>query len=242
APHYPDAHVNEALVRFCLGDYRRAWTKYEWRWKCKDWSEKPRPFPQPLWLGQESLVGRSILLHAEQGLGDTLHFIRYASFVIERGARVVLEVQPLLKVLAREINGVASVIGRGEPLPICDFHCPLLTLPLAFGTDLANVPAQVPYLWPPADRAQLWSGRFSKGDALRVGLAWSGNPGNPLDGIRSMSLMQLAPLFEMEGIEFVSLQKDIRSHDIEALHRLPQIVNLGPELADFGDTAAVVVQ
>ena len=241
-PQYADAHLNEALVRFCLGDLRKAWEKYEWRWKCKDWSEKLRPFSQPLWLGQESLAGRSIFLHAEQGLGDTLHFIRYVALVIERGARVVLEVQPLLKVLASEIKGVSSVISRGEPIPACDFHCPFLSLPLAFGTELDTIPCQVPYLWPPADRVARWKARFPKGDKLRVGLAWSGNPRNPLDAIRSMSLLQLAPLFEIDGIEFLSLQKDIRNHDVEALRGFRQIANLGPDLRDFGDTAAAIME
>ena len=241
-PHYADAHLNEALVRFCLGDFRKAWVKYEWRWKCKDWPEKMRPFLNPLWLGQEPLAGRSIFLHAEQGLGDTLHFIRYVTLVVEQGARVVFEVQPLLKVLASEIKGVASVITRGESIPACDFHCPLLSLPLAFGSELDTVPRQVPYLRAPSGHMSRWKGRFPKSDVIRVGLAWSGNPRNPLDAIRSMSISQLAPLFEIHGIEFVSLQKDIRSHDAEALRCQPQIVNLGPDLRDFGDTAAAIMQ
>jgi tetratricopeptide (TPR) repeat protein len=242
APQYADAHLNEALVRLYLGDFPTGWTKYEWRWKCKYWPEKPRTFARPLWLGQRSLEGRRILLHAEQGLGDTIQFMRYAPLVAALGARVVLEVQPPLKVLALEMNEIECVVGRGEPLPECDFHCPLLSLPLAFGTDLANVPARVRYLAAPPGRTELWTGRLRRRASLRVGLAWSGNRGHARDAGRSLSLAQLEPVLELANIEFVSLQKDIRDHDIVALSRFPQIVNPAPEFRDFGDTAAVISQ
>src|SRR5262249_33673634 len=116
-PDYADAHLNEALVRFCLGDLAAAWPKYEWRWKCPYWPEKRRDFRRPLWLGQEPLVGKAILLHAEQGLGDTLHFVRYAPLIAAQGAKVFLEVQPALKALVSGMEDIEEVLVRGDELP-----------------------------------------------------------------------------------------------------------------------------
>jgi tetratricopeptide (TPR) repeat protein len=241
-PDYADAHLNEALVRFCLGDFRRAWEKYEWRWKCRYWPERPRGFTQPLWLGQESLQGRSILLHAEQGLGDTLHFLRYVAPVVARGAEVVLEVQGPLKTLASQIEGVARVVARGDALPASDFHCPLLSLPLACGPDEDSIPRSVPYLWPPRDWMAKWQARLPAGRALRVGLVWSGNPDNPVDAIRSIGFSRLLPLLDLPGVEFLCIQKDIRQDDGALLRQRPTVTNLAAELHDFADTAAAIMQ
>ncbi len=139
-PDYADAHWNEALCRLNMGDFALGWQKYEWRWKSKTFIHIPRNFSQPLWLGQESLHNKTILLHAEQGLGDTIQFCRYATKVAALGATVILEVQPALKTLLRNITGVTRIITYGEALPRFDYHCPLLSLPLAFRTDLNSIP------------------------------------------------------------------------------------------------------
>jgi Tfp pilus assembly protein PilF len=138
-PDYADAHLNEGLCRLTIGDFDLGWQKYEWRWKKKH-GINPHNFSQPLWLGQESLQNKTILLHAEQGLGDTIQFCRYAQNVAALGATVILEVQPSLKTLLRNVAGVASIIAQGEKLPAFDVHCPLLSLPLAFHTDLNSIP------------------------------------------------------------------------------------------------------
>ena len=151
-----------------------------------------------------------------------------------------LKCQPLLKDLAAELDWASAVFSRGEALPKCDFQCPLLSLPLAFDTDIDTVPAKVPYLFAPKDRIETWRARLPQSDVLRVGLVWSGNPDNPVDAIRSMAFERLAPVLDLPGIEFVSLQKDVRARDAAALKRRPDVLDLGPELKDFSDTAAVI--
>lgn len=142
-PDYAEAHWNEGVCRLSMGDFALGWQKHEWRWKAKAFMHTQRNFTQPLWLGQESLQSlnnKTILLHAEQGLGDTIQFCRYAHKVAALGATVILEVQPTLKTLLRDVTGVSHIIAKGETLPAFDFHCPLLSLPLAFGTDLDSIP------------------------------------------------------------------------------------------------------
>ncbi len=199
-----------------------------------------RSFSAPQWFGAEPIRGKTILLHAEQGLGDTLQFVRYVSRVAAQGARVVLEVQPALKDLISGIEGPAEVIARGEDLPEFDIHCPLLSLPLAFGTRLDTIPADIPYLTVPPDRITAWSSHLERSALHRVGLAWSGGRTHRNDHNRSIALTHLAPLFADPQIQFVSLQQELRDGDLEILQANPQIVHFGDELHDFADTAAVV--
>ena len=151
-PDCAEAHWNAALVRLRHGDFATGWRDYEWRWRKADWAGRQRDFASPPWRGGGPIAGKTVLLHAEQGFGDTIQFARYARLVAERGATVVLECQPQLKSLLQNIDGVAHVIAAGEPLPPFDVHCPLLSLPLALGTELATVPCGVPYIRPPAER------------------------------------------------------------------------------------------
>ena len=136
-PGYAESHWNESLCRLLVGDFRQGWQKYEWRWKTEQLGQR-RDFSQPLWLGKESIVGKTVLLHAEQGFGDTLQFCRYAGMVAALGARVVLEVQPPLKLLLAGLAGVSAVVARGEALPDFDFHCPLLRIALEVGSRRGN--------------------------------------------------------------------------------------------------------
>src|SRR5262249_24347134 len=136
-PQDPDTSFNEGLTRLLLGDFAAGWKLYEWRWQAKQRAQL-RSFTAPLWLGVEPLAGKTILVHAEQGYGDTTQFVRYAPMLAARGARIVLEVQPPLKALLEQID--VTVLGRGEPLPAFDLHCPILSLPLALGTELATIP------------------------------------------------------------------------------------------------------
>ena len=150
-PMLAEAHANEGLLRLLLGDFERGWKQYQWRWKGAFFSSaSSRSFPQPLWLGKQDIEGKTLLVHAEQGLGDTLQFVRYAPELAGRGATVVIEVQPALKALLANSFGACRVLSEGEPLPDFDLHCPFLSLPLAFDTRLGGIPAQVPYLAAPA--------------------------------------------------------------------------------------------
>src|SRR6185437_14926799 len=155
SPEFAEAHFEAAMARLTLGDFARGWKQYEWRWKTGAFAPHRRPFRQPMWLGHEPIAGKTILLHAEQGFGDTIQFIRYAPLLAGQGANVICEVQPELTALLSQLDDI-SVIAKGETLPAFDLHCPLLSLPLAFGTRLETVPANVPYLAPKADRVAHW--------------------------------------------------------------------------------------
>jgi Tfp pilus assembly protein PilF len=238
-PNYTAAHWDEALLLLLRGDFAAGWPAYEWRFKDKEVGLPPRDFAQPQWRGDAPLHGRTILLHAEQGFGDTIQFVRYAPMVAARGAKVVLEVQRPLHALLDGMAGVSTTVCRGDALPEFDLHCPLPSLPLAFATTLDSMPAQVPYLSAPAERIAAWQARLPSG-APRVGLAWSGNPRHKNDRDRSVAFASLAPLIAGSGMNFVSLQKDPRETDTHALRQCANVVHVAAELHDFADTAAVI--
>lgn len=235
---HPEAHYCLALHRLLHGDFGRGWAGYEWRWKASDAATAPA-FPQPPWLGREDLAGKTILLHAEQGYGDTLQFCRYARLVADLGARVILQVQPPLRSLLTRLAGPVQVVAQGDPLPPFDVHCPLMSLPLAFGTELASIPAEIPYLSADPTETAAWRARLGETDTPRVGLAWSGRPAHRNDMNRSIPLAELAPLFQA-GAEFISLQKDVREEDRESLASTPAIRDFGGQLRDYADTAALI--
>jgi len=184
------------------------------------------------------LAGKTVLLHAEQGFGDTLQFIRYAPLLKSRGARVICEVQPELTSLLASLDGI-EIVAMGDALPQFDLQCPLLSLPLAFGTELATIPAQMPYLAAPAARLAHWRERLGEGGP-RAGFVWSGSPAHKNDANRSIPLSRFGSLFAELPFSCFSLQREMREADREALPRLPKLIDLGPELADFADTAAVI--
>src|ERR1700692_272296 len=171
-PDFAQAKFVEGVAKLTLGDFS-GWRGYEARWGVGFLASHRRSFAAPLWLGEQSLDGKTILLHAEQGFGDTLQFVRYAPLFAGRGANVILEVQPELARLLSPLPGVAAVIARGKPLPRFDCHCPLLSLPLAFGTQLATIPAQIPYVAPTEQDVALWRERLPRRRPL-IGLVWSG--------------------------------------------------------------------
>ncbi|HEY2243603.1 MAG TPA: glycosyltransferase family 9 protein, partial [Xanthobacteraceae bacterium] len=189
--------------------------------------------------GDTPLHGKTILLHAEQGLGDTIQFARYAPLVAAQGAKVVLEVQPELKSLLSRLDGVTAVVARGEAPPPFDVHCPLGSLPLALKTELPVVPAQIPYLFADEAHLQKWSVRIEKLPSPRIALAWAGNPAHDNDRNRSIAFATLAPLLAMPG-SFISIQRDVRGDEAAQLAAQPRLTHVGGELADFNDTAAVL--
>jgi len=235
---FPEAHFEAAMTRLTLGDFDAGWKGYEWRWRTGAFAGQRRQFRAPLWLGDASVSGKTVLLHAEQGFGDTIQFIRYAPLLAGRGAKVVCEVQPQLQSLLSQFEDI-EVIAEGEPLPAFDLHCPLLSFPLAFKTQSDTIPASVPYLAPPGERLAHWRERLPQGRP-RAGFVWSGSPAHKNDSNRSIPLTRLAALFENSPLHCFSLQSELRDADGEALRALPDLVHLGSELRDFADTAAVI--
>jgi tetratricopeptide (TPR) repeat protein len=237
---YADAHFNQALALLTIGDFRRGFEQYEWRWRRTGMPAQGRGYGRPRWLGEYPLQRNTILLHAEQGLGDTIQFARYVPLLARTGAKVVLEVQPQLAPLLRQLEGVVGVAARGEPLPPFDVHCPLGSLPLAFKTEPATIPAEGPYVR--ADDAHMakWRTRIEALERPRVAVAWSGNAQHVNDRNRSIALSRLAPLWSAAAVRFVGIQRELRGEDAELLTREPRVMQIGPELDDFADTAAVV--
>jgi tetratricopeptide (TPR) repeat protein len=246
-PDLAGAHNNEALCRLLIGDYERGWQQHEWRWQTDQLASERRDFPQPLWLGGGELAGRTILLHAEQGFGDTLQFCRYVPLVAARGARVILEVQRPLQTVMHTLAGAAQVVSRGEPVPAFDLHCPLLSLPLALRTQLDTIPARTPYLGAPENKVRAWRDRLGGHEKPRIGLVWAGNPRkelancNRIDALRSMEFAQLAPLLEVSDCEFYSLQKgDDAVTQLRDSTLRRHVVDWTDDLHDFSDTAALI--
>jgi tetratricopeptide (TPR) repeat protein len=236
APDNAEVQTNRAFLLLLTGDMARGWPAYEWRRRLPSWVE--RGFTEPEWSG-EDIAGNRLLLHAEQGFGDTIQFARYAAQAARRGADVVIEVQPSLAPLLGGLFGVEVVAAGRDPLPAFDLHCPLLSLPRLFATTPATIPGGVPYIAAPADRIAAWAPRLPAG-GLRVGLAWSGHPNNVRDHERSIPFARLAPLVGVPSTSFVSLQKDIRAADADDFRRCGGVIDLGDELRDFADTAAVI--
>jgi len=238
APDHGEAHLNAATCRLLTGDFQRGFAEYEWRWRGRQLSPKQRGFPQPLWRGQYDIAGKTVLLHAEQGMGDTIQFCRYAPLVAEKGAHVILEVQASLKALLESNHAALTVLARGEQLPRFDFHCPLLSLPLAFGTGRSTVPGASPYLAASSALTGQWRRRFEKSDRVRVGIAWFGNRAHTDDRNRSIPLATLKPLFA-QPVQFVSLQQALSPDDRATVEGL-RILDFGSELTDFSQTAALI--
>jgi len=247
-PDDPVATWSKAVLKLAIGEFREGWPLYEARFRLAPAGSPPRSFAAPRWTGAEPLEGRTLLVHAEQGLGDTLQFCRYLGLLEARGATVVFEVQPALKTLLNSLAPRAAIIGRGEPLPPCDFHVPLLSLPLAFGTELASIPGGVPYLQVDPAALSLWKERVAVLPGLRVGLNWHGNPEAEKHAAlqaRSFPLSAATALARIPGVSLISLQKGSGAEqrgqvDFGAsVAQLTDPERMGPdELA--GETAAIL--
>ncbi len=238
APNFAEAHFNLSTCCLMQGDLARGWKEYEWRWRHKKLEKtlgKRREFTQPQWTGAQSLEGRTLLLHAEQGFGDTIQFCRYARAAGERGARVILEVPRPLRTLLMSLAGVATLVEEGGALPAFDFHCPLLSLPLAFETGPESVPSPGRYIESSPERVARWRAQLGEPEELRVGLSWSGSRANVGDAKRSITLAELVQYLPPQH-KYFSLQKDMRDGDAEIFATHPNIRHMG---ADFADTAAL---
>jgi tetratricopeptide (TPR) repeat protein len=246
-PDDPSAKFALAFMHLSLGEFALGWPLYEARFDVPALGNPARHVNAPRWNGTEALAGKTLLIHAEQGLGDVIQFCRYLPLLAAQGASVVFEVMPSLKALLRTLPPAIRLVGRGEPLPSVDYYCPLLSLPLAFKTRVDTVPAQMPYLTAEPQRTASWMQRLRALPGLRVGVAWQGNPA--VEKLiwargRSIPLAALEPLTQLPGVSLVSLQK---GPGVEQLRNVPfanRIMDLSAELDRgpdaFLDTAAVM--
>ena len=231
---------NVSLAQLLTGNFEAGWRGHQTRLKLPS-AKYPR-FAQPMWLGEDNIEGKTILIAADEGLGDTIHFARYVPLLAERGARVILAVQDPLHRLMSSLRGVSDCVPMSalSKLPAFDLHCPISSLPLAFDTRLDTIPAAIPYLSSPPDSAiQAWETRLGPRTRLRVGLVWSGDPSHVNDETRSIPLRMLSRILDVDA-SFVSLQKAPRPHDAAVLGERSDIVDLTADLTDFADTAALI--
>jgi tetratricopeptide (TPR) repeat protein len=240
-PSCPDTHKNLALGWLLLGNFEQGWPEYEWRWRCA--KAVVRPFRQPRWDGNP-LEGRTILLHAEQGLGDTLQFVRYAPLVKQRGGTVLLEAPAPLLPLLRRCAGIDQLLPQGGPLPDFATHAPLLSLPALLHTTLATVPASVPYVEPEPDLVHRWGDELRGMPGFKLGIAWQGSKKYAGDRHRSIPLRHFEALARVPGVRLLSLQKGVGSDQLQGLGAAWGVLDLGPRLDEtagaFMDTAAVM--
>lgn len=241
APDYPEGHWNLAVALLSNGEYEEGWHEYEWRFR-KINPVPQRDFSQPRWNG-EPPNGRTILIHGEQGFGDTIQFARYALPLRALGFKVILECQTeALRLLLQSLEGIDSVIVVGEPLPDFDCHLPLMSLPLLFNTTVEQIPASIPYLKANTDRLISWSKKINANNNIKVGLAWYAKQSQILNRKRSCRLDLLEPIWSLADIDFYSLQVGIGSDQIADLPADNRLIDLTGQIHDFGDTAALISQ
>lgn len=244
-PDYAQAWQNLAMSQLLAGDYANGWKNYEWRWRNTAFTSPHRNFSEPLWDGDFDLKGRTLLVHHEQGLGDTLHFARYLPLLIEQifdRGRVIVEVQSSLADLVRDLVPRAQVVAAGGELPAFDVYCPLLSLPKFFGTTVETIPSQDSYLRADPALVEHWKDRLERdmpgNTRPKVGLVWSGGTAHFNDRNRSLTLAKLIEHLP-DGFDYVSLQKEVRPYDQAVLAGNSKIAHYGAELKSFSDTAAL---
>ena len=239
-PRDPEAHWNMAITYLLEGRFEEGWREYEWRFQRKNVTVVERLFTQPRWNGG-NIEGRTILLYAEQGMGDTVHFIRYAPLVAGQGAKVIVECQKELIPLVQSVQGVADVFEKGGELPTFDVWCPLLTLPLLFATTIETIPANVPYVHVPEKLKEAWRQKVLKDPpGCRVGLVWAGNPKYRLDRIRSCPFELFTKLRDIDGVLLYSLQKGEADEQVKTFQSRLPLIDYMDDVRDFADTAALI--
>lgn len=238
-PAQASAHFSRSQELLLLGEWREGWQEHDWRWKVKGLGMPPREFAQPEWDGREFARG-TVLLHAEQGLGDAVQFMRYVPLVAARCAAVVVECAPPLAGLLRSVPGGARIVARGEALPAFDAHLPLMSLPRVFRTTPETVPWSGPYLSADPRRVEAWRKELAPAAKRHVGLVWAGNPRNWNDRRRSMALSALAPLASVAGAAFYSLQWGTGSDQLRTPPAGVRIADFGDRIRDLGETAALM--
>jgi tetratricopeptide (TPR) repeat protein len=244
-PEYADAHANKSLCLLLLGRFEEGWREYEWRTKRSDTMvQQTYPaLPVRSLRGDENIAGKTVLVRAEQGLGDTIQFCRYLKLLEARGARVTVAVQARLRAIVGTLSPTINVAVGGEVLSAVDYHCPLASLPLAFGTMLESIPAEVPYLKVDPKRVERWRQRIGS-EGLRVGIAWQGRPDGRIDAGRSFALSEFEEISRLDGVRLISLQKNFGSEQLAWLPAGMKVETLGEDYDAgpdaFLDTAAVM--
>ena len=234
------AEWNLALLHLLMGNFEAGWAGREAHWKTDRQSTYPK-FSQARWFGEEDIEGKTILICADEGLGDTIQFARYVPAIAARGARIILAVEESARALLSGLPGVTQCVRKSASgLSAFDMHCPMSGLPMLFGTRLDTIPSEAPYLpAPPEPLTRAWEGRLGLHDKLRIGLVWSGNPQHGNDHNRSIPLEMLLPILDSDAT-FVSLQKDPRPADRAVLQARPDVIDLTAHLTDFVETAALI--
>ena len=240
-PELAEAHFSRAEELLLCGEFLEGWKEYEWRWKVKGLRMPPRDIARPFWDG-EDLGSGTLLLHPEQGLGDTFQFARYAPMAAARCGRIVLECVPSLVGLLRALPGISQVVAAGEPLPPFEAHLSLMSLPRVFQTTLRDIPWRGTYIHAEASRAERWRDTLRADSRFRVGLVWAGRPEHWNDRNRSIALSTLAPLAMVQGATFYSVQKGGAASQARTPPAGMKLVDLTAGIADFADTAALLGQ
>ncbi len=239
-PDFPDAHWNLARGLLTLGMFLEGWREYEWRWKRSGFTGLCRDFPFPVWDGRD-MAGRTLLIHAEQGMGDTIQFVRYCSVLQSLGVTLVLECQRELVRLFRSLPGVSMVVPQGKALPECDAHLPIMSLPRVMQATLDTLPDNVPYLMPPANLVEEWAKRIgTTGTGVRVGIVWSGARKLKALLSRSCPLDLFMSLQTVPGVTLFSLQPGEAAAELQAFPRSLCPVDLTGNIVDMADTAAII--
>jgi hypothetical protein len=237
-PDFAEAASNQSYCLLKMGHFERGWQLHEWRKRVA----RPvgnRALPRPLWLGREDISSATIFIHCEQGLGDTIQFSRYAKLLAQRGANVVMSVQEPLRALLKHMDPAVQIVTGDQVPSLFDYHCPLLSLPLAFGTTLQTIPSERRYIVSDEALRRSWNARLPSATKKRIGFAWRGNPTHRNDQNRSIDLGAFAPLFVTDS-HCIALQKGLAPGDAAFLAARPQVVCLGDQLQNFSDTAAVI--
>jgi tetratricopeptide (TPR) repeat protein len=215
---YAEAYWNKSLLKLLLGDYEQGWALYEWRRKKDDTKNNYREYAQPLWMGEQSLTNKTVFIYSEQGLGDVIQFIRYIALVEQLGAKVILEVPKILMAIVSTLQGGFILVEPKKTLPDFDYHCPLMSLPLAFKTTMKTIPVQVPYLFPLEEKMNRWKKVIGDQD-FKIGISWQGSAGKEGMIARSFPIQLLEDIAKIKGIRLISLQKN---EGVDQLAGLPQ--------------------
>jgi tetratricopeptide (TPR) repeat protein len=237
---HADAHLNMGSTLLLNGDFQRGWELYEWRWKTKGTNQIIPNFDKNMWMGSPALENKTILIHGEQGLGDALQFCRYLTQLKNRGARVLLAVHHSLLALFETLDGVDAFIHKGEALPPFDFHCPLLSLPMALQTDMDSIPKSPAYLRADSGKVGQWAERLGPKTKPRIGVVWSSTSKFKGDAQRSMTFAQFQQALPPSDFQYICLQKEIKESDFPSFSERQDVAFFGDQLHDFSDTAALV--
>ncbi len=239
APDFDEVYWNQSHLHLLLGDYKQGWPLYEYRWKSVQ-KATYRNLNKPLWLGEESITGKTLFIYPEQGQGDFIQFFRYIAEIEKLGAKVILEVPPSLMALFEEMHLDCLLVKSGELVQSYDYHCPIMSLPLAFKTELDTIPSPIPYVTASQEKIEQWTARVNQ-ENLNIGLVWSGASGHQHDHLRSIALEKLQPLMTLPAT-YHALQNEFRGTDQPVLKQLDNLKTYHSLLNDFSETAALIAQ